>query len=193
MPGPAESVTQLLDAVNRNDASARSRLWRLVYDELRGMAKRQLANEPAGITLQTTSLVHEVFMRLMGGQQIDWTSRRHFFGAAANAMRQIRVDDARRRKRHKRGSGQKPAALQEDHVFVFADDPDELLALDEALQQLEQAAPRQAEVVSLRYFAGLSVDETASALGVAPRTVDNDWKFAKAWLHRILSDGDSRT
>jgi RNA polymerase sigma factor (TIGR02999 family) len=192
MSGPSEPITLLLDAVNRDDSSARSRLWRLVYDELRVMAKRQLANEPAGITLQTTSLVHEVFMRLTGGEQIDWTSRRHFFGAAANAMRQIRVDDARRRKRHKRGSGRRPAELGAEDAIIFSDDPDQILALDEALKALEQRASRQAKVVNLRYFAGLSVDETASAMGVAPRTVDNDWKFAKAWLHRVLSDGDSQ-
>jgi len=192
MAAPAEPITQLLDAVNREDATARSRLWNLVYGELRTMAKRQLAHEPTGLGLQTTSLVHEVFLRLMGGQQVDWNNRRHFFGAAANAMRQIRIDDARHRLRLKRGGGQKPASLHDEDVFLD-EDPAEFLALNEAIKELESAAPRQAEVVNLRYFAGLSVDETAAALGVAPRTVDNDWKFAKAWLHRRLNSADSRS
>lgn len=187
----SEPITQLLDAVNHDDAAARTRLWRLVYDELRSMARRQLANEHAGITLQTTSLVHEVFLRLMGSQPVDWGSRRHFFGAAANAMRQIRIDDARRRLRHKRGGGQRPVSLDDADV-IFQEDPHEFLALNEALQELERTAPRQADVVKLRFFAGLSVDETANALDVSPRTVDNDWKFAKAWLHRELDRVDPR-
>ncbi len=188
-PGP---VTQLLVAAGRGDAAAADRLWSAVYDELRRVARCQLAREGPGCTLDSTSLVHEAFLRLTGDEPIEWANRRHFFGAAARAMRRIRVDDARKRGRFKRGGGQQPE-LSNEEPPVFDDDPVEVLAVDEALQNLEHTAPRQAEVVMLRYFAGLSVDETAGALDVSPRTVDYEWRFARAWLHRELSKGDTRT
>jgi RNA polymerase sigma factor (TIGR02999 family) len=175
--------------VNGGDASARDRLWSLIYDELRGIAQHQMAAESPGRTLQPTALVHEAFMRLMGDDSSQWTNRRHFFAAAAEAMRRIRVDDARKRKRLKRGGGRAAEPIREEPP-VFDQDPAEVLAIGEALDELEQTAPRKAQVVKLRYFAGLSVDDCAGALDVSPRTVDKDWAFARAWLHRRLS-GDS--
>lgn len=182
-------VTQLLVAVGRGDAGAREELWTVIYEELRAMARRQLAAE-AGGTLQPTTLVHEAYLRLTADEDVRWENRRHFFAAAAQAMRRIRIDDARKRKRLKRGGGAKPGPLQEAPP-VFDQDPTEVLAVDEALTRLEREAPRKAEVVMLRYFVGLTVDETAEALGLSPKTVDNDWRIARAWLHGELSKGDS--
>lgn len=178
-------VTQLLDAAARGEASARNRLWKVIYDELHALAQRQMAAEAPGRTLQPTSLVHEVYLRLVANENVQWSSRRHFFGAAANAMRQIRIDDARRRKRQKRGGGQAAEHLVEEPP-TFDQDPAEVLDVDEALKKLEAEHPRKAEVVQYRYFAGMTEQETASLLGVARRTVQLDWEFAKAWLHREL-------
>jgi RNA polymerase sigma factor (TIGR02999 family) len=186
-----EPVTQLLVAASQGDTRAGSRLWTVVYDELRRLAQRQLANEGRDCTLESTALIHEAFLRLVGEEPVEWASRRHFFAAAARAMRHIRIDDARKRGRIKRGGDQQAQALR-DELAVFDNDPMEVLAVDEALKKLEEVAPRQAEVVMLRYFAGLSVDETAQALGVSPRTVDYEWRFARAWLHRELGRGDTK-
>jgi RNA polymerase sigma factor (TIGR02999 family) len=186
-----EPVTQLLAAARRGDTRAGSRLWSVVYDELRRLARRQLAGEGAACTLESTALIHEAFLRLVGNEPVEWANRRHFFAAAARAMRHIRIDDARRRGRIKRGAD-RPIRPIGDEPPVCDDDPAEVLAVDEALRKLEQVAPRQAEVVMLRYFAGLSVDETAQALEVSPRTVDYDWRLARAWLHRELRKGDTR-
>lgn len=163
----------------------------IVYDELRALAYRQMADEAGPRTLQPTALVHEAYLRLLAGGDGTFENRRHFFFAAARIMRQIRVDDARKRKRLKRGGGDKAGGLKEDPA-VFDDDPAEILAVDEALQRLEAIEPRKAEVVKLRYFAGLSIEECAETLGVSPRSVDNDWYYAKAWLHRELSKGDTK-
>lgn len=187
----SESVTQLLVAAGDGDARANSRLWSRVYDELRRLARRQLADEGRDCLLESTSLVHEAFLRLVGDEPIEWANRRHFFAAAARAMRHIRVDDARKRGRIKRGGGQRPDSLPGEPT-ASEQDPLEALAIDESLKKLEQAAPRQAEIVMLRYFAGLSVDETAQVLGISPRTVAYEWRFARAWLHRELARGDSR-
>ena len=196
-PSPTP-VTDLLTAVGHGDASAHDRLWALIYDELHALAQHQLAGDAVGRVRQPTSLVHEAYLRLTAGQEVEWANRRHFFGAAAQAMRRIRIDDARKRDRLKRGGGRQPEALDEASVPHpslregwgtpgFDEDPAELLALHEALTRLEQRDPRKAEVVSLRYFAGLTIDETAQAMGVSPRTVDSEWRFAKAWLHKELS------
>jgi RNA polymerase sigma factor (TIGR02999 family) len=184
-----KSVTQLLAAVDRGEASAQGQLWSAIYDDLHLMARRQVADEPRGRTLQPTSLVHEAYFRLFGDQDVRWTSRRHFFAAAAQAMRRIRIDEARRRKRFKRGGGRQRVPL-DDAAVVFDRDPAMVLAIDEALDRLQRVGPRHAEVVLLRYFAGLSVDETASALDLSPKTVSNEWRFARAWLYRELSKGD---
>lgn len=189
-PNP-EPVTQLLAAAGRGDEHAGDRLWSVLYDELRRLARSQLAGEGRGCSLESGSLVHEAFIRLIGDQPVEWANRRHFFAAAARAMRNIRIDDARRRGRAKRGGDQAHGQMH-DQAAIFEDDPVEVLAVDEALKQLEQTAPRQAEIVNLRYFAGLSVDETAQVLDVSPRTVDYEWRFARAWLHRELGKGDTR-
>lgn len=154
-----------------------------VYDQLLDMARSQMARERRRITLQPTALVHEAYLRLLGTR--SWQNRRHFFGACAEAMRRILIESARRRGRAKRGYGQQPAALGE--VALPGENPyDELLALDRALGELESLEPRKALVVKLRYFAGLSIVETAAALEVSPATVKLDWSIAKAWLHRRL-------
>ena len=186
------SLTQLLTAVNNGDTDAQDTLWTLVYSELRRIAGAQMRREVRGDALQTTALVNEAYLRLVGNEDVQWANRRHFFGAAAEAMRRIRVDDARRRGRLKRGGGQAAEPLQEEPA-VAGHDPSEVLAINDSLAELEQQDARKAEVVKLRYFAGLSVDDTAHALGLSPRTVDNEWRFARAWLHRALSQVDSQT
>jgi len=153
------------------------------------LARAQLAQEGSVCSLQPTILVHEAYLKLLGDGRVEWTSRRHFFGAAAKAMRRILVDDARSRGRLKRGSGKTPEPLPDEQAGP--EEPlVELLAISEAMEKLDKDDPSRAEIVMLRYFAGLSVDETAAALGVAPRTVDTGWRFARAWLHRELSKGD---
>ncbi len=186
MTPPQGPVTQLLAAVGRGDATAQDKLWALIYDELRVLARNQLADEAAGHRRQPTSLVHEAYLRLMGTDSPEWANRRHFFTAAAQAMRRIRLDDARTRKRLKRGGGADPGQLLVEPEVVDVD-PTIVLGIDEALRKLEQEEPQKAEVVLLRYFAGLSVDECAAVLGVSPRSVDYWWRFARAWLHRELS------
>ena len=187
---PQESITELLAAVGEGAPDAGSRLWSRVYDELHAMARQQMVKEPSGQTLQPTALVHEAYLRLIAGEPPDWENRRHFFGAAARAMRRIRVDAARRRLRSKRGGGRQRVPFS-DLELTFDQDSASLLAIDEVLRRLEARDPRQAEVVLLRYFAGLSVEETARTLRVSPTTVEGDWRYARAWLHRELSRGDT--
>jgi RNA polymerase sigma factor (TIGR02999 family) len=180
-------VTLLLAEVERGDPRAAEALLPLVYDELRALAERRLAREPAGATLQATALVHEAWLRLVGdgGAGGDWNSRGHFFGAAAQAMRRILVERARARTTAKRGGAALRVPLEPQNVAAPLSDED-LLALDEALERLGARDARQGRVVLLRHFAGLSVDETAAALGVSPATVKSDWAFARAWLAREL-------
>lgn len=187
---PPHEVTQLLAAVNDGDSHAAAQLLPLVYDELRKLAKSRMANEPSGMTLQPTALVHEAYLRLLGDTNIGWDNRGHFFAAAALAMRRILVDRARGRNRIKRGGGRAKVELNEAMLSAESQS-DDLLTLDEALTKLERFDKRKAEVVMLRYFAGLSIEDTAAALGVSPATVKNEWTFARAWLHReIASDSD---
>ena len=183
------TVTQLLALVSRGEASAQNKLWSLIYDELHALAHQQLARERPG-HIQPTSLVHEAYIRLVGQEDVQWANRRHFFAAAARAMRRIRIDDARHRHRLKRGGGRKRVPLDEVPA-VFDDDPAEILSLDGALDRLEQINKRAVEVVSLRYFGGLTVEETSKALDVSPRTVESDWALARAWLHREVKRGDT--
>jgi RNA polymerase sigma factor (TIGR02999 family) len=180
------SVTELLTLVRDGDTEARDRLWQLIYAELHIIAKSQAARDASGRAPQPTSLVHEAFLRLSANEQITWADRRHFFAAAAKAMRSARVDDVRKRNRLKRGGGWQPAALA-DGLATRDQDLVDVLAVDEALSRLEQHDPQKAEVVSLKYFAGLTIDEIADVLGVSPRKVDKEWYFARAWLHRELS------
>ena len=182
---PPTQVTLLLDAAGRGDSAANEQLWSIVYEELRHVAHRQMASERDRCTLDTTVLVHETYLRLGGNEHVPWVNRRHFFAATAQAMRRIRVDDARKRRRVKRGGGERPVPLGEGLGVQDAELLD-VLALDEALRKLEREDPRKAEVVMLRHFSGLSVDETAEAMELSPRTIDKEWRFARAWLHREL-------
>lgn len=182
-------VTKLLNLVSKRDTSAREELLNLVYRELHTIAQAQMNHEEPGRLLQPTALVNEAYCRLFGSGNAVFENRRHFFSAAAKTMRDIRTDDARKRRRKKRGAGQQCELLEDP--LVFDQDPAEVLAVNEALKGLEQHSERMAEVVMLRYFAGMTIEECAAALEVSPRTVTKDWQFAKAWLHRTLSDLDT--
>jgi len=179
-------MTQLLAAVSEGDSHAAAQLLPLVYEELRKLAKSRMAHEPAGMTLEPTALVHEAYLRLLGDTNVGWDNRGHFFAAAALAMRRILVERARSRNRIKRGGGRGRVELT-DGVMAVEPPGDDLLILDEALSKLEKYDKRKAEVVMLRYFAGLSIEDTAAALGVSPATVKNEWMFARAWLHREVA------
>jgi len=180
----ASNLSAVLKAAGDGDPGAAAQLLPLVYDELRSLAARRLAEEAPDHTLQPTALVHEAYLRLVkvepaAAEQNYWEGRRHFFAAAAESMRRILVDRARARKALKRGG-----ALRRVELNEVADEgrPDELLALDEALAKLEQADPVKAELVKLRFFGGLTGDQAALALGVSPSTADNYWAYARAWL-----------
>jgi RNA polymerase sigma factor (TIGR02999 family) len=183
-------VTQILAAAEAGDPRAAAELLPLVYDELRTLAAARLAAEKPGQTLQPTALVHEAYLRLVGGDRPqDWNSRGHFFGAAAEAMRRILVEQARRKQSLKGGGGRQRVELADVDPAVACGDLD-LIALDDALQQLARKDPRKAELVKLRFFAGLTVPQAARALGIAPSTADEDWAYARSWL-RLAMDGGS--
>ncbi len=186
-----KSLTRLLSAVAAGESTASTRLWTLIYDELRALAAVRMARESPGHTLQPTALVHEVYGRLFGDQDVQWDNRRHFFGAAARAMERILIDHARRKARLKHGGERKRVPLDEVDELVDRD-PSEERAVSEALVELEQINPRAAEIVRLRYFMGLKINEVADVLGVSARTVEGDWYFARAWLRRAILRGDTR-
>ena len=188
--GPGE-LTQLLIAWSRGDARALEQLTPLVYAELRKIAHRYMNRERAGHTLQTTAVVHEAFLRLLGNPQENWQNRAHFYAIAAQMMRRILIDYARANLRAKRGGETIRVALEDIDAPVTepALDPD-LIALDAALEKLAEIDPRRGRVVELRFFGGLSVEETAHVLQVAPDTVVRDWRVAKAWLFRYLNYAD---
>ena len=177
-------VTQILAAIEQGDRHAPEQLLPLVYDELRKLAAEKLAHEQPGQTLQATALVHEAYLRLVGGKQTnDWDGRRHFFAAAAEAMRRILIDRARHKLTKKAGGGRRRLDL--DDIEPALDDEenaDRLLALDEALRQLEAEDPRKAELVKLRFFAGLTTEQAAAALCVSTSTAEKDWAYARSWL-----------
>jgi len=185
-PGPGE-VTQLLDAIRAGDGHATDRLLPLVYDELRRLARARLSAEPAGLTLQPTALVHEAYLRLIGEKDAQnaakWQSHAHFFGAAAIAMRRILIERARLA-RNRISKDSKPVTELDSNTTPDAVD---LLALDQALENLSKMDPRLTEVVHLRFFAGLTVEQAAEVMGVSPRTVKRDWNFARAWLHGAMT------
>jgi RNA polymerase sigma factor (TIGR02999 family) len=183
-------VTRLLGAAAAGDPRAAADLLPLVYDELRKLAAARLADEKPGQTLQPTALVHEAYVRLAGGERPqDWNGRGHFFAAAAEAMRRILVEAARRKCRLRHGGGLVRRDL--DEVLPDAPEPDEdLLALDEALARLAARDPVKAELVKLRHFAGLTVDQAAAALGISPATADRYWAYARAWLHAEVTGGE---
>ena len=183
-------VTRILFAIEQGDPSAAEQLLPLVYDELRLLAAQRLAHEQPGQTLQATALVHEAYLRLVGAGQFQrWDSRRHFFAAVAEAMRRILIDRARDRRRLKRGGTWRRLRLDEIDLSV-AEPPDELPALDEALQKLAKEDPLSAELVKLRFFAGLTLEDAAATLNIARRTADRYWAFARSWLFDELSKGE---
>jgi len=182
----SNSVTQLLDQWNNGDREALDKLMPLIYEELRKMAKRYMGRQNPGHTLQTTALIHEAYLRMVKQKEKHFENRAHFFGVAAQAMRHILVDYARTRHTAKRGGGIPPISLEEA-TLVSPERIDELVALDDALKELERLSRRQSRVVELRYFGGLTVEETATVLKVSPETVMRDWTMAKTWLHRALS------
>jgi RNA polymerase sigma factor (TIGR02999 family) len=177
-------VTQVLRAAQAGDTEAAARLLPLVYAELRRLARARMANLPPNQTLQPTALVHEAYLRLVDQRDTDWQNRAHFFAVASEMMRRILVDHARARTAQKRTA---PLSMPEDRLQAAIEgDVDELIALDAALDELERLSSRQARIVQLRYFGGLSVLEAAEVLGVTPRTVDRDWAAARAWLRLRL-------
>ena len=182
-PGP---VTQLLHAAGAGDPTAAADLLPLVYEELRKLARARLAQTPPGNTLQPTALVHEAYLRLVGGAETTWNSRGHFFAAAAQAMRQILVDSARRKRSKKRGGERQRIELDDIDFAPELDHRVDLLEVDRALTELQQVDERKARIVLLRYFAGLSEEDTASALDVSVRTVQREWRFARAVLFSAL-------
>ena len=198
MSGPApEHVTQLLSAVRAGRGTAASELMELIYEELRRLARRQMANVPPTDTLQPTALVHEACLRLVGRDtQATWEDRAHFFAAAARAMRDIIVEQARRHASLKRGGDCQRITLDESAISAEAQSED-LVALEAALCRLEKSDSTSAEVVMLRYFAGLSIEETARAMGISPATVKRHWSYARAWLRGQIrgesaeAEGDS--
>ncbi len=179
-------VTQILDSIS-DDKAATEELLKLLYDELRSLAAKKLQKEPAGHTLQPTELVHEAFLRLIGEKtEIEWKNRGHFFSAAATAMQRILIESARRKKTVKHGGHHGRIDLDVAQIVGLKNDQ-EFLELAEALELLEQQDAELAQVVKLRFFAGLTVDETASILEMAPRTIDKRWQYARAWLFSKIS------
>ena len=179
-------VTRILSAIEQGDPHAAEQLLPLVYDELRKLAAQKLAHEAPGQTLQATALVHEAYLRLVDDDQAQrWDSRGHFFAAAAEAMRRILIDQARQRQSQRRGGGRKRRALQ--HVDLAGPEPSlDVLALHEALQRFEKIDRLKADLVKLRYFAGLTIPQAAEALGISATTADRYWSYARAWLHAEL-------
>ncbi len=186
---PTEDVTALLRKVGEGDPCASEKLFSLLEAELRSLAAGYLRNERPGHTLQATALVNEAFLRMVGKQPVAWQSRSHFFGVAAKAIRRVLIDHARKRDAQKRGGRNTPATLHDEHA-ITPDGQLDLVALDDALSRLAELDERQARVVELRFFAGLTVAETAETLGVSDRTVEGDWSMARAWLKRELASGD---
>jgi RNA polymerase sigma factor (TIGR02999 family) len=180
-------VTRLLAAIAGGDRAAWDELLPLVYERLRAIARRQLRGEREGHTLATNDLVHEAYFTLVRTEGVRWADRAHFLGVAARAMRQVLIDYARARARQKRGGGRERVTLDLD-AFPARIPDEQILALDEALRGLEERSDRYGRIVECRFFAGMSIEETATALGISPSTVKRDWLVARAWLHRELSD-----
>ncbi|MFV1966265.1 MAG: ECF-type sigma factor [Pirellulaceae bacterium] len=181
-------VTRILSAIDRGDPQAAGELLPLVYDELRRLAAQKLAHEKPGQTLQATALVHEAYIRLVGSEDQKWDSRGHFFAAAAEAMRRILVENARRRTSTKRSGGLQRKDLRDSQISSDKESA-KLIALHEALDELAEVDPSAAELVKVRYFAGLTIPQAAKVLGVSPRKADFLWSYARAWLRREI-EGD---
>ena len=187
-PTATEEITQLLLAWGQGDQAALERLLPLVYEEMRQIAHHHMRRQRPDHTLQTTALVNEAYLRLVDAQRVQWQNRVHFFALAAQAMRHILVDLARARGNQKRGGGATRVALEEA-LIISAERGADVLALDDALQALAKLNARQSQIVELRYFGGLSEEETAAVLQLSPRTVRRDWSLARAWLYRELNRG----
>lgn len=179
-------MTQLLIGWSKGDKEALDKLLPLVYNELHRQAAAYLRRERIGHTLQTTALIHEAYVRLVDQKSVQWQNRAHFFGIAAQLMRRILVDHARTKKRVKRGGSDIRVSFTEATIKAQAQDLD-IVALDEALERLARIDEQQSRIVELRFFSGLTVEETAEVLGISPATVKRDWSMAKAWLHREIS------
>lgn len=188
-PKPGE-ITEMLKACSGGNREAMDRLVPLVYKELHRQAHLYLSRERKNHTLQTTALVHEAYLRLIEQRFVDWQNRAHFFGLAANMMRRILVNYAVHRHRQKRGGPDENLPLEEAFYVASPDRDVDLLALDEALNELAKLDERQAQIVELRYFSGLSIEETAEVLGISPTTVNRDWSMAKAWLRSQLDENN---
>ncbi|HEX4950780.1 MAG TPA: sigma-70 family RNA polymerase sigma factor [Blastocatellia bacterium] len=186
---PAQDVTQLLVNWSNGDQAALDELLPLVNDELRRLAKRYLRREAPGHTLQPTALVNEAYLRLINQQHVEWQNRAHFFGIAAQLMRRILIDHARHYQYAKRGGGALRVSLNEAAAITETQTA-ELLAVDEALEKLTAMDARKGRIVELRFFGGLSLDETAAVLNISSPTVQREWRAAKAWLHRFLTEGN---
>jgi RNA polymerase sigma factor (TIGR02999 family) len=185
-------VTRILSALGEDDPEAATKLLPLVYEELRSVAHDRMRNEPSGLTLQPTALVHEAYLRLVEQDRMDWKSRRHFFAAAAEAMRRILIERARKYRRAKHGGGRHRLALDEVVIATPEEAGDDILALDKVLRRLEEQDSIRGRVVKLRYFAGLTIDQTAEILGLSPATVKRHWTYARAWLfHEMTQDVDT--
>jgi RNA polymerase sigma factor (TIGR02999 family) len=186
----AAVITRLLSEASAGDPRAPAGLLPLVYDQLRRLASQKLRAERSDHTLQATALVHEAYLRLVGeSSNSDWDSRWHFFAAAAEAMRRILVESARRRGRVKRGGGRERVSLDEANNLTIDEPPHGLLAVDDALTALSSLHPREAELVKLRFFAGLTIEQASQALGISVATANREWAFARAWLYREIGDG----
>jgi RNA polymerase sigma factor (TIGR02999 family) len=180
-------ITRLLNDYSQGNRIVLAEILPLVYDELRKISSKYLNDEYRNHTFQTTELVHEAYLKLIGNENIAWESRAHFFGIAANSMRQILVDYARKRNSIKRGSGEKKISLDEAPTIAVEND-EQILALDIALKKLESMDERSGKIVELRFFSGLTLEETAEALNISTSTAKRDWTFAKAWLYREMSN-----
>ena len=182
-------VTRILAAIEQGDVRAVDELFPLVYQELRQLAAQRMSKESPGQTLQATALVHEAYLRLVGSEGQSWSSRGHFFSAAAEAMRRILVENARRKRRIRRGGDRRRIDLDEASISVVGPS-DDLIALDEALEKLSNEDKVSADLVKLRFFAGLTMEQAAEILGLPGRTADRTWSYARAWLNREVSKGD---
>jgi len=178
-------VTRILEAAQNGDPTAAEQLLPLVYEELRRLAAHKMANEAAGQTLQPTALVHEAWLRLVGNQEQQWNGRAHFFGAAAEAMRRILIENARRKGAQRHGGGQVKLDIQDIEIATAPKD-DELLALSDALEKFAVRDKQKAELVKLRYFVGLTTEEAAQVLGISVPTADRWWNFSRAWLYEEI-------
>ncbi|MBK7104697.1 MAG: sigma-70 family RNA polymerase sigma factor [Ignavibacteriae bacterium] len=186
MNSKSQNITQLLNSATAGDNFALNNILPIVYGELRKISSKYLRDEYKKHTLQTTELVHEAYIKLIGDQNLSWESRAHFYGIAAKSMRQILVDYARKKKSEKRGLGKTQLSL-DDLNFVLADSEEQILNLNEALNKLEKLEERSCKIVELRFFSGLSLEETADMLNISLATVKRDWQFAKAWLYREIN------